>query len=180
MTRFGIFCPSAIGHLNPTCAIALELQRRGQIVILFGVSDALDKVSGLNLATVEIGTFDYPKGSVDSAYRTLGKLTGKPGLKCTINFFKRETQMFFREAPQAIRQANIDVLIIDQISSSIATVADYLGLPFVTVCNAMLINREPGVPPYSMRQVIVEQRRDWNLPQYQRREDAYSPLAQVC
>jgi hypothetical protein len=172
------------------------------------VSDALDKVSGLNLATVEIGTFDYPKGSVDSAYRTLGKLTGKPGLKCTINFFKRETQMFFREAPQAIRQANIDVLIIDQISSSIATVADYLGLPFVTVCNAMLINREPGVPPYSthwaysttpwarlrnrlgnalvdllirdLRQVIVEQRRDWNLPQYQRREDAYSPLAQVC
>jgi hypothetical protein len=57
--------------------------------------------------------------------------------------------MFFREAPQAIRQANIDVLIIDKISSSIATVADYLGLPFVTVCNAMLINREPGVPPYS-------------------------------
>jgi hypothetical protein len=37
-----------------------------------------------------------------------------------------------------------------------ATVADYLGLPFVTVCNAMLINREPGIPPYSMRQVIVE------------------------
>ena len=77
------------------CAIALELQRRGHIVVLFGVPDALDKVSGLNLATVEIGTFDYPKGSVDSAYRTLGKLTGKPGLKFTIDFFKRETQMFF-------------------------------------------------------------------------------------
>ena len=27
---------------------------------------------------------------------------------------------------------------------------------------------------------IVEQRRDWNLPPYQRREDAYSPLVQVC
>ena len=81
MTQFGIFCPSAIGHLNPMCAITLELQRRGHIVILFGVPDALDKVSGLNLATVEIGTFDYPNGSVDSAHRTLGKLTGKPGLK---------------------------------------------------------------------------------------------------
>jgi len=208
MTRFGLFCPPAVGHLNPMCAIALELQRRGHIVILFGVPDALDKVSGLNLTTVEIGTFDYPKGSVDSAYRTLGKLTGKAGLKFTINFFKRETQMFFREAPQAIHQANIDVLIIDQITSSIATVADYLGLPFVTVCNAMLINREPAVPPYSTHwaysttpwarlrnrlgntlvdfltrdlwQVIVEQRRHWNLPPYQRREDAYSPLAQVC
>ena len=57
------------------CAIALELQRRGHIVILFGVPEALDKVSGLNLATVEIGSFDYPKKSVESAYRTLGKLT---------------------------------------------------------------------------------------------------------
>ncbi len=49
------------------CAIALELQRRGHIVILFGVPDALDKVSGLNLATVEIGSFDYPIKSVESA-----------------------------------------------------------------------------------------------------------------
>ena len=87
MTRFGFFCPPAVGHLNPMCAIALELQRRGHIVILFGVPDALDKVSRLNLTTVEIGKFDYPKGSVDSAYRTLGKLTGKAGLKFTINFF---------------------------------------------------------------------------------------------
>ena len=131
------------------CALALELQRRGHTVILFGVPDALAKVSSLNLTTVEIGRFDYPMGSVDTAYKTLGKLTGKAGLKFTIDFFKRETQMLFREGPQAIRQADIDILIIDQISSSIATVADYLDLPFVTVCNAMLINREPAVPPYS-------------------------------
>jgi len=190
------------------CALALELQRRGHIVILFGVPDALAKVSSLNLTTLEIGTFDYPKGSIDSAYKTLGKLTGKAGLKFSIDFFRRETQMLFREAPQAIRKAKIDVLIIDQISSSIATVADYLDLPFVTVCNAMLINREPGVPPYSTHwaysttpwarlrnrlgnalvdfltrdlwQEIVEQRRYWNLPPYKKRGDAYSPLAQVC
>jgi len=208
MTRFGLFCPPAVGHLNPMCTIALELQRRGHIVILFGVPDALAKVSSLDLAFFEIGLFDYPKGSVDLAYRTLGKLTGKAGLKFTIDFLKRETQMLFREAPRPIRQANIDVLIIDQISSSMATVADYLDLPFVTVCNAMLINREPAVPPYSTHwaysttpwarlrnrlgnalvdfltrdlwQLIVEQRRFWDLPPYQRREDAYSPLAQVC
>jgi len=67
MTRFGIFCSSAVGHLNPMCAIALELQRRGHIVILFGVPDALDKVSGLNLTTVEIGSFGYPTKSVNFA-----------------------------------------------------------------------------------------------------------------
>lgn len=190
------------------CALALELQRRGHTVIFFGVPDAVAKLANLNLTISEIGTFDYPKGSIDAAYRTLGKLTGKAGLEFTINLFKRETQMLFREAPQAIREANIEVLIIDQISLSMATVADYLDLPFVTVCNAMLINREPAVPPYSTHwaysttpwarlrnrlgnalvdfltrdlwQEIVEQRRHWRLPTYQRRDDAYSPLAQVC
>jgi MGT family glycosyltransferase len=190
------------------CALALELQRRGHTVIFFGVPDALAKVANLNLTISEIGASDYPKGSVDSAYRTLGTLTGKVGLEFTIDFFKRETQMLFREAPQAIREANIDVLIIDQVSLSVATVADYLDLPFVTVCNAMLIHREPAVPPYSTHwaysttfwarlrnrlgnalvnfltrdlwQEIVEQRRHWSLPTYQRRDDAYSPLAQVC
>jgi len=57
------------------CAIALELQWRGHIVILFGVPDALDIVSGLNLATVETDSFDYPKKCVDSAYQAMGKLT---------------------------------------------------------------------------------------------------------
>lgn len=207
-TRFGIFCPPAIGHLNPTCALALELQRRGHSVTLFGVPDALAKVENLDLTTCEIGGLDYPRGSVDRAYKTLGKLTGRAGLKFTINFFKRETEMLFREAPQAIRAADIEVLIVDQITSSIATVADYLNLPFVTVCNAMLIHREPAVPPYSTHwaysttlwarlrnrlgnalvdfltrdlwQEICTQRRRWNLPAYQKRDDSYSPLAQVC
>ncbi|MDX2229734.1 MAG: glycosyltransferase [Leptolyngbyaceae cyanobacterium bins.349] len=208
MTRFGIFCPPAIGHLNPMCTLAFELQRRGHTVILFGVPDALEKVATLNLEISEIGAVDYPKGSIDSTYKTLGTLTGKAGLEFTIDFFRREMRMLFREAPQAIREANIDVLIIDQVSSAMATVADYLDLPFVTVCNAMLIHREPAVPPYSTHwaystkpwarvrnrignalinsltrdlwQKIVEQRQNWNLPPYQRRDDSYSPLAQIC
>jgi zeaxanthin glucosyltransferase len=190
------------------CVIALELQRRGHTVILFGAPDGLAKVANLDLTTWEIGASDYPPGHIDAAYKTLGQLTGKAGLKFTIDFFKGETQMLFREAPEAIRAANIEVLIIDQVTSSMATVADYLGLPFVTVCNAMLIHREPSVPPYStpwaystapwaqlrnrlgntlinvltrdLWQDIVKQRRHWHLPPYQSRNDSYSPLAQVC
>ncbi|MEM9535899.1 MAG: hypothetical protein AAGA40_09560 [Cyanobacteria bacterium P01_E01_bin.45] len=125
-----------------------------------------------------------------------------------MDLVKRETQMFFREAPQAIREAKIEFLIIDQISTSMGTVADRLTLPFATVCNALLIHREPAVPPsfthwtysgsplarlrnrlgnalsnaltHDYWQVIVEQRRRWNLPSYQSRNDSYSPLAQLC
>ncbi|MFM7425871.1 MAG: glycosyltransferase [Elainella sp.] len=207
-TRFGIFCPPAIGHLNPICALALELQRRGHSVTLFGVPDALAKVEKLDLATCEIGALDYPRGSIDRAYKTLGELTGRAGLKFTIDFFKRETEMLFREAPEAIRAADIEMLIVDQVTSPIATVADYLDLPFVTVCNAMLIHHEPAVPPYfthwaysttlwarlrnrlgnalvnfltgDLWREICTQRCRWNLPACQKRDDSYSPLAQMC
>lgn len=190
------------------CAIALELQRRGHTVILFGVPDAIAKVANLTITTSEIGASDYPRGSIDKIYKTLGTLTGKAGLKFTIDSVKQETQMLFREAPQAIREASLDVLIVDQVSSVIATVADHLNLPFVTVCNAMLIHTEPAVPPYSTSwaystspwarlrnrlgntlvnflsrdfwQDIVDQRRQWGLSPYHKREDAYSTLAQVC
>lgn len=207
-TRFGIFCPPAIGHLNPMCALALELQRRGHSVVLFGVPDALAKVGHLDLATYEIGGVDYPRGSIDLIFKTLGKLTGRAGLKFTIDFFRRETEMLFHEAPRAILTAEVEMLIVDQITSSIGTVADYLGLPFVTVCNAMLIHREPAVPSYSTHwaysttpwarlrnrlgnsliyfltrdlwQDICTQRRRWNLPPYQNRDDSYSHLVQLC
>ncbi|MEL7358866.1 MAG: glycosyltransferase [Cyanobacteria bacterium J06560_6] len=208
MTRFGVFCPPAIGHLNPMCAIALELQRRGHTVILFAVPDAIAKVASTGLTTIEIGAADYPEGSIDATYKKLGKLTGKAGLEFTIEACGREAQMLFREAPQAIREANIEALIVDQVSVPIAVVADYLKLPFVTVCNAMLIQREPSVPPYSTHwayadtsfarlrnrmgnalinyltrdlwQTAVAQRQQWNLPAYQKREDVYSTLAQIC
>ncbi len=39
-------------------------------------------------------------------------------------------------------------LVVDQASFPGGTVADQLKLPFVTVCNALLLNPDPAVPPY--------------------------------
>jgi len=168
----------------------------------------LAKVAQLDLTTWEIGGKDYPQGSVEQIYKKLGEMSGGSGLKFTINTLKREMNMLFRETPAAIRAAKIDVLIIDQISSSMSTVADHLNIPFITVCNAMLVHREPGVPPYSTHwkystsfsavlrnrfgnslidlltrdlwKEVSLQRKTWGLPPYKRRDDAYSPLAQLC
>ena len=146
--NYGIFCPAAIGHLNPSCSLAFELQRRGHSVTLFGVADALAKVKHHHVSLVQIGAVEFPPGEMDLAWKRLGQLTGRQGLKFTIDLFSRETQMLFREAPELIKSADIDFLIVDQISNAIATVADYLQIPYVTVCNAMLLHRELSVPPF--------------------------------
>ena len=147
MTHFGIICPAAIGHLNPMCVLGRELQKRGHQVTLFGIPDVQPKVmrSGLDFWT--IGESEFPKGTLDQKYQELGKLSGLAGFNFTVRWIRQEAVMLFNEAPEALKAAGIGALLVDQISVG-GTIADFLNLPFITVCNALLINREAGVPPY--------------------------------
>ena len=45
------------------------------------------------------------------------------------------------------RRRNIDALLVDQMEPAGGAVADHLGIPFITVCNALAINRDPIAPP---------------------------------
>ncbi|MBW4640604.1 MAG: glycosyl transferase family 1 [Gloeocapsa sp. UFS-A4-WI-NPMV-4B04] len=208
MSHIGILCPGAIGHLNPMCNLGIELMYRGHKVTLFGVPEVEEKISQSNLEFYEIGASDFPPGSIEAIYTQLGQLTGLEGLKFAIQFFEKEASMLFRDAPKAIRDARVDILLVDQVTTAGGTVADYLNLPFITVCNALPINREPGVPPYfthwryenvwwaklrnqlgnalinyltrAIWDVLVQQREKWHLPRHHQRDDSYSQLAQIA
>jgi zeaxanthin glucosyltransferase len=208
MTHFAIFCPGTVGHLNPMCVLGRELLRRGHRVTLFGLPDVQSKVAKSGLEFYEIGRVDFPLGAVEAITKQLGELSGLPGLKFSIQFFQKEAEMLFREAPAAIAQSGVEALIIDQVTAAAGTVADRLKLPFVTICNALLVHREPIVPPYfthwqyqpvwwakvrnqlgntllnyltrSIWNQIVHQRQQWQLPPHRHRHDVYSQLAQIC
>jgi zeaxanthin glucosyltransferase len=208
MSHIGILCPGAIGHLNPMCNLGDELLHRGHKVTLFGVPGVAEKISHSNIAFYEIGASDFPVGSMEAMYAQLGKLTGLEGLKFAIEFFQKEANMLFHEAPAAIRSAGIDLLLVDQVTRAGGTIADYLKLPFVTICNALPLNQEPDVPPYftpwgyqnvwwaklrnqlgyvlinsltrSIRARLAHQRKEWQLSPLKTRDDAYSQLAQIA
>jgi zeaxanthin glucosyltransferase len=208
MTRFGLFCPAAIGHLNPMATLGLELQRRGHEVVLFGVADALKKMNGTDLRCVALGAEDFPPGSFDEALRAMGRRQGLAGLQISIDLIRPDMRMLFREAPRAVTDAGIEMLIVDQVTMAMGTVADRLSLPFVTVCNALALHQEAAVPPYfthwldgpgALRrwrnqagylllsvllrpvwQDLQAQRHTWNLPALPSRNAADSPLAQIA
>lgn len=208
MTHFGILCPAAIGHLNPMCALGRELQRHGHRVTIFHMPDVQPKVQKTRLDFWTIGMAEFPPGKLDSIYRQLGEMSGLPALRFTLRWLQQETAMFLREAPAALLQAGVEALLVDQATLAGGTIADFLNLPFVTVCNALLVNREERVPPafthwtynpalwarlrnrvtnflierlaQPIWEILVEQRRQWKLPPYLRWEDTYSPLAQIC
>jgi zeaxanthin glucosyltransferase len=208
MTHLGILCPGAIGHLNPMCSIARELLSRGHRVTLFGVPDIqarVGTVAGLNFA--QIGAAEFPLGSLDRMYKELGKKSNLDGLKYTLTWMGRENQMLFAEAPAAIEACGIDLLLIDQVTGAGTTIAELLQIPFVTICNALPINREPSVPPFftnwtyqdtwwargrnqlgnslldylteTVWQQILAQRRSWQLSPLADREAGFSQLLQI-
>ena len=112
-----------------------------------------------------------------------------------------------QDAPEAIKTNGIDALLVDQCSAEGATLAEYLNIPFVSVCNALMQNRDVTVPPFitswdydptrlgitrncsgyelldrtrkPLEEVIRDYRSKWNLSLNSNSIEIYSSLAQI-
>ncbi len=208
MTHFGIISPgAATGPLNTMLPLGQELQRRGHCVTLFGTLDTQPKALAAGIEFQAIGEKDFPVGSTAESFTKLGQLRGLAALAYTIHVLKQISAVTLRDAPALLKAAGVEALLVNQSSVEGGTIADFLKIPFVTVCSAVVFNREPGIPPFNthwkyspawwarlrnqmgytllnrvakpIRDVIDEYRREWKLPLYSKPNDAYSQLAQI-
>lgn len=207
MTHFGLICPASTGHLNTMLPLGKELQRRGHRVTLFGILDAQAKTLAAGLEFQAIGESEYPLGAVAQVLTQLGKLSGMTALRYTISWIEKTATLFLRELPPALKAAGVEGLLIDQVSPGAATVADFLGIPFITICSAVIVNEEETVPPFfttwgyntalwsilrnrvaysffdriaqPIQEVVNEYRREWKLPLQSHPNQGYSQLAQI-
>lgn len=147
MKHFGIISPPVAGHLNPFSAIGRELISRGHKVTVFHMRDLEGKIRSEGLEFRAVGDSDHPVGTLPETIRTIGSLAGLAAMRYTVAAAARSSEMFLRDTPAAIREAGVDVLLVDQMEPAGASVADYLGLPYITICNALVLNRDAGVPP---------------------------------
>ena len=206
MTHFGLIFPASTGHLNTMLPLGKELKRRGHRVTTIGILDAEAKTLAAGLEFVAYGTEEYSKEGRAEALNHLSKLSGLAAFRYTITLFKDGTNVLLRDAPQVIKNAGVDALLIDQASSG-GSIADFLDIPFITICSAVVLNQDENVPHYSsnwkynpawwaklrnratwtfyntlgkpIKKVVAEYRRQWNLPLYSDLNDAYSLLAQI-
>lgn len=205
--HFGIISPPVSGHIHPFGALGRELVRRGHRVSLVHMPDLAGRAQAEGLEFIGIGYSDHPLGSLPESLAQLARLQGFSALRFTISAIRRTTEMICRDAPGCVRAAGIDALLVDQTEPAGGTVAEHLGLPFITVCNALTLNREPSVPPpfsgWSYRDdplarvrnrlgyaasdrvmapvtgVLREYRRKWNLSLHRKPDDSFSTLAQI-
>src|SRR5687767_14318409 len=140
MRHFGIISPPVSGHIHPFAALGRELIARGHQVTYLQLPDLEQKIHSEAIAFLPIGGSDHPRGSLPESLAQLGRLEGLAALRFTIRAVARTSNMVCRDAPAAIGQAGIDALLVDQMEPAGGAVAEHLGIPFVTVCNALAIN----------------------------------------
>ncbi len=205
--HFGIISPPVSGHIHPFGALGRELIARGHRVTFLHMSDLADRIRLEGLEFLLIGEKDHPFGSLPKSLNRLAQLQGLAALRFTINAITKTTEMICRDTPAAIRQAGIEALLVDQTEPAGGTVADHLGIPFVTVCNALVLSSDARVPPpftgwsynpalwaqarnwigYRMgrqmtrpiERVVEAYRARWKLPKQSTAEGSFSKLAQI-
>lgn len=205
--HLGIISPPVSGHINPFAALGRELKRRGHRVTWFHMEDLTERIHGEDLEFCAIGQSDHPRGSLPQSLAQLGRLQGWPALRFTIEAIRQTTEMLCRDLPDAVVRAGVDALLVDQTEPAGGSVAEHLGLPFITICNALALNRDPYVPPpftpwgYSrsafarlrnaagyaisdrllspVTRALGRHRASWKLAPLRSPEDACSKLAQI-
>jgi len=145
--HIGIISPPVSGHINPFAALGREVQRRGHRVTWIHMEDLDSRIRAEGLDFYPVGHRDHPRGSLPEFLARLGPLQGFAALRFTVNAIRQTTEMLCRDLPDAVRATRIDALLVDQTEPAGGSVADYLGIPFVTVCNALALNRDPYLPP---------------------------------
>jgi len=210
MAHFAILCRSDAGHVYPHTLIGRGLQERGHRVTLINWKAELEtRAKELDLEWHFMPPPDAPPpGRLRNSLNTLRWIAGGfllryfTGGKLALWYPK----LFLTQAPAVLKELDVDGIIADGTCQSIGTVAEHLGLPYVSV-SVMPNNWEPTVPPIfttwpyadtawrrfrnrlayaawhlSYRpklKLINRQRAAWNLPPHACYNDGFSRLTQV-
>ena len=205
--HLGIITPPVPGHIHPFGALGRELVERGHRVTVLHMEEVRCRAEAEGLDFVAIGQLDHPQGSLAVSLVRLGALSGLAALRFTIGAIRQTTEMFCRDAPGAIRAAGIEALLVDQTEPAGGSIAEFLGIPFITICNALNLNEEPGIPPpftawkwsdsrfarirngmgyrasglfmRPVHKVVQAYRREWGLARQYSLQESFSPLAQI-
>jgi zeaxanthin glucosyltransferase len=208
MSHFGVICPPVTGHVDPLAAVGRTLIRRGHQVTLIHVRDMETKARAAGMQFAALGDLDYPAGALEQSVARLSKLSGMAALKFSVSCAQRITETILRHGPETMKRLSIDALLVDQNEPSGASVAEHLGIPFLSACTSLPLNREPQIPPpffpwkfsagsfakirnrlgYTVADRIVapinvalnKYRKIWGLPEIMEPDDTFSKTASIA
>ena len=147
MAILGAFCFPGTGHINPIAALARRLQQRGHRVILFGIADTEAPVRAAGVEFCQVGAADYPLGTLAELDRKLSTLRGFSTFRFTVQRVKNHSRMVLRDGPAAVKAAGVEAMLVDEADMA-GSVAETLGLPFVSIACFPPLLQDDTIPPF--------------------------------
>jgi zeaxanthin glucosyltransferase len=206
MARIGAFCFPGTGHINPMTALAGRLRERGHQVVIFAIADTEARIRATGTEFCLIGEQDYLPGTLEKLDRRLGELKGMATFRFTVGRVRDTARMVLRDGPDAVRRANVDAILVDEADMG-GNVAEYLGLPFVSIAFFPPLIQDNRIPPFCFGwqagagllsrlrnrlgmallsriaapifAQVNQQRKAWGLKPLKRSFEALSTLAQI-
>jgi MGT family glycosyltransferase len=208
MAHIGILAIPVPSHLDNCLAIAKELDKRGHQVTFYQISDSYAKISAAGIRCRLVGEKQFPPGWRDRINREFGQLEGIKAVRYAIkNYFYPLAALNLEEVPDALKRDSVDLLVVDQLATEGGTIADYINIPYVSLCTGTPYNIDVSVPPsvlpwsysqawWAIRRnqigyilisrltkplwnLVASYRQKWGLPLYTSLNDPFSKLAQI-
>ncbi len=147
LTHFAFLTQPYAGHLNPMLALARGLLDRGHAVTFVAQADVGPEIADADIGFCPVGARTHPPGRLARMTARLGGTTGLFGIGGVIRDMADTTEMLCEDVPDVLRRIHAGAIVADQTEPAGGLVARHLGLPLASVANALLIDREPAVPP---------------------------------
>lgn len=207
MSHIGILSVPFYSHLQCLSSIGQELRDRGHRVTVFNIEDVGERTLARGLEFRAVCQASLPLGTLSKLEAGWTDPKRRVGVRSLIGMLRAANAGLFEEAPRAIKEAGVEVLLVDQDCPIGATVADVLDMPYVTVCAAAPAHHENTIPPASspwpystglwaqlrnqaafalfelvsrpLLSDLNHWRRKAKLPEYSMFEDSFSRLAQI-
>ncbi|MGA2616874.1 MAG: glycosyltransferase [Thermoguttaceae bacterium] len=204
MAHYALVCPEYAGHLLSMGAVGNELVRRGHRVTLVAGEEAAPIARQLDLPLHLMNLDEVPRRNSHLMLLAFG-MCGAGWRIALRDLLRWRAEAVLRLVPPALRELAVDGVIVDQTLPAGGTAAEHLGLPFVTVCSALMWKEESHVPPpftgwgyaedrRALRRnrlgyaswrwfirpvlgVVNRYRKAWNLRPLASIDESYSPLA---
>ena len=140
-----LISPPLPSHLSTHMVLGEALVALGHRVTLLHQADVGERTRPAGIDFQAIGADSHPRGSLApilarTASRQPWAVFG------VIGDMARNTELFCREGPAALRDLGVDCLIADQMEPAGGLLGEHLGLPYASLACAVPMNREPHLP----------------------------------
>lgn len=207
MANLGVLCLPIPSHMNLFLALGRTLADRGHEVTFFTITEHEAKIRGAGLGFRALEPSSVPAGTLSRMMHQMGELGHLGAMRLQGKFDEIRYHGILQKGRALVSDARLDGMIVDQAEACGGSIAESLGLPWISVCSGLCLNAEPEVPPFftpwgfsrkpgavmrnrlaylgsslasrSLQTLINSYRKSWGLPLLGRLDDTFSPYAQV-